>query len=58
MPKVGEAVLGRGHQVALGPSPELLHCAEGKMGKLRAVRSLRIQQRSCAQTRWGSMRGY
>lgn len=42
---------------ALSPSPELLHCAEGKVDNLGVVGSLRIQQHSCIQTRWGSDQG-
>lgn len=49
--------LSQGHQVAFGLSPELLHQAKGKVDNLGVVRSLRIQQHSCIQTRWGSNKG-
>lgn len=44
-------------KVALGLSPELLHHAKGKVDNLGVVRSLRMQQHSCIQTRWGSSKG-
>lgn len=42
---------------APSPNPELLHRAKGKVDNLGVVGSLRIQQHSCIQTRWGSDKG-